>query len=238
MSIARVRVTLLRTAVVVYEGEGLAVSRITHHLADRPELVGDLLMRVCVDDRRHRAGVLPGARRDLVRAQHGDVAQQGVRVLRSDDLHDAQLVLRIEEGPQQGDDESTGTAVDESLQLFEHVLLIELHEHVAEAVHALPHTDDHRLVDQRDRLLDPREVAGVFDGDAVRPLARPPDEDRVLEAPRRDEAERRTGSLDQRIDADRRRIADQVGVAEHRIQAQVGLLALDSSAFRKHTDRS
>lgn len=209
---ARVRAELLRAAgVLVHQDQWSLETGIAQIVAETIELVGHRAVDVSVDHGCHQARVLTALGRDVGGQEHRHRAQEVFRVLLLDEALDRALALRIDERPQQADDEAHRTPIHQRLQLREHIVAVQRRHHAAGTIHTRAYADHHLRCDERRRLDDARQVAVGIHRTAIGPAARAADEDRVLEARRGDQSELGAVALDQRIGADGRGVADRFG---------------------------
>ncbi len=203
--------------------------------------------------RHHRpdVGVQRGRRDALVLAPLGsDIGRAADEQIRSDlpdHLLHALFVPRKLERPEKTHGDGLDAGFDQALDRGLGFGLVQRNDHLAEAVDALRHALDQALGHDRHRLLAGGEVNHLGDiarGDAARAAH---DVDRVLVAPRRDQADARAFSLDQRVRADRgavgehrdlaaelfEREAEPLGRHAHRGEHALGEIGWGGRGFRR-----
>ena len=208
-------VQLRHAAAVVVDQHRLVVAQPAQVEFQRAEAEIHLRVQEGVHDRRLGAGILALPPGHLVRQQERHRAEQVAGIILEEDFPRAEFVRRVDDGIGEHDDQRLGTGIDQRRDLRAQMRFVERQEGVAGIVDALAHLADHR--DRHDRLgavgVGDVLLARLVEAFAVAAAAR--QRDRRLEPRRHQRADARALALDQRIGAERRRVAHRIDAAQH-----------------------
>ena len=112
--------------------------------------------------------------------EHGHPPEVGLVVFAFDELANAELVLGVEIGEQEADDEAAYSLIHQIVQLLQEILFVQRAHQFAGRANPFFHANGERLRDQWLRLVDPRDIPLLAEREAVRPLACASDEKGVL----------------------------------------------------------
>ena len=182
-------------------------------------------MQEGVDDRRRRADVLALAAGHLVAQQDRDGAQLVQRELLEDDLLDLQLVLGVLGGVGQRDHDRLGARVDELTHDVSDVLRVEPRDDLPGRVDALPDRADQASGDERLGALGGRQVLLHRGVESLAVTATAGQRDGVLETVGDDGAHLRALALDERVGAQRGRVAHRVDLRQDGAPVEFGPFA-------------
>ncbi len=231
------RVQLRHAAGVVADQHRLRVALPAQVQFQRAEAVVHGLVQERVHDGRGATRVFALAPGDLVRKQDRNRTEQVRRIVVEKDFAHAQFVRRVDHAVGEHHDQRLRAGIDQLADALTHIVLVEHPEHLAEIIHALAHFADHR--NRHDRLW-PVRIWNVHLrrlGQALAVAARARQRNRAFESTGDQHADARSLAFDQRIGAERRRVADRIDLRQQRGASTCNCWQASASASLKPSAR-